>query len=109
MCQGYAPGPLGLNANGAPVAAVKLVPAWDKLNAQKRDALYARLSWCISAPRSPCNGTNIIVENGVVWVWAGWYSTEGFIGDPGSLSQPAVLTAHCSGGGAGGDAGAAAR
>jgi hypothetical protein len=95
-CSGYTPAPTTLNGGGAPVAAVKLVPAWDPLNTYRRDAIYARLSWCASAPAAPCNGTRLLHVNGVLWVWAGWFDTGAFIDNPAALLAPAVLSANCS-------------
>jgi hypothetical protein len=107
-CAGYAPAPASLNGAGATVAAVKLVPAWDPLNPDRRDAIYARLSWCLTARAAPCNGTKVLQVNGLFWAWAGWFDTGAFISDPERTSAPAVLSANCSAAAAGvwGDASA---
>jgi hypothetical protein len=99
LCAGYRPGPAALNGGGAQVAGAKLVPAWDPLNADRRDAIYARLSWCNAAvPRAPCNGTKLLRVNGVLWAWAGWFDTGAFINNPQGTALPAVLTPNCSAG-----------
>lgn len=95
-CAGYRPAPGALNGGGAQVAGVKLVPAWDPLNVDRRDALYARLSWCSAAAPMPCNGTKLLRVNGVLWAWAGWFNTNAFILNPDATALPAVLAPNCS-------------
>jgi hypothetical protein len=110
---GYAP----LTVPGADSqSALQFVGAWEALNPDRRDALYARLAWCLAADGggsgggSPCDVTKLIRvdDSGVAgagaaptvayWAWAGWFDSTAFAATHASaLTAPAVLTYNCSG------------
>ena len=85
--------------------------AWEALNPDRRDALYARLARCLAAGgSSPCDVTKLIqVDDSEVvgegaapsvayWAWAGWFDSTAFAATHASaLTAPAVLTYNCSG------------
>jgi hypothetical protein len=104
LCSGYTP----LTMPGAASQSyLQFVGAWDALNPDRRDALYARLSWCIGAgAASPCDPTKLIQvmdagaggQGSVFWAWAGWFDSTNFASSYATaLSAPAVLTYNCSG------------
>ncbi len=106
LCSGYTPA-TG-SSGGSSQSVLQFVGAWDPFNPDRRDALYARLSWClaVAGPASPCDVTKLIQvdDSGAggnrvaYWAWAGWYSSEAAIqGFSSALTAPAVLTYNCSG------------
>jgi hypothetical protein len=108
LCGG-APGYAPLTVPGADSQSyLQFVGAWDGLNPDRRDALYARLTWCLTfaGAASPCDVTKLIqvddssVGGGRVafWAWAGWYDATGFARTYATaLTAPAVLAYNCSG------------
>ena len=60
-------------------AAVRFVGAWHPLNALRRDALFARLAWCLASPPSPCNASLTLRVDGETWAWAGWLDSSAYM------------------------------
>jgi hypothetical protein len=103
-------------------SALQFVGAWSPLNPYGRDALFARLAWCLGegsasgeGGRSPCDVTRLIqvddsalvaAGNGgsggaprvAFWAWAGWLDgTAAAATHATAPTSPAVLTYNCSG------------